>query len=72
MMNKRYIRGIAFVVLMLSAVLMVMAAAPTISYDGQTPDNGTIAVDYINVSVALSSTGGVAILNWNGVNDSSP
>ncbi len=72
MINKRYIRGIAFVVLMLSAVLMVMAAAPTISYDGQTPDNGTIAVDYINVSVALSSAGGVAILNWNGVNDSSP
>lgn len=72
MARMKAVRGIAFAVLVFSAVLVVMADAPTISYDAQTPDNGTIAVDYINVSVTLGSAGGVAILNWNGANDSSP
>ncbi len=69
MVIKNYIKGIAFVILILSAVLMVMAAAPSITYDTQTPNNNTISVNYINVSVTLGSSGGLAILNWNGTEE---
>jgi S-layer protein (TIGR01567 family) len=59
------IKGIAFVVLMLSAVLMVMAAAPTINFnEPPTPSNGaTVNVNYVNISVTLGESG-TALLKW--------
>ncbi len=72
MVIKNVVRGIGLVLVMINVIWMVMAATPTITYDAQTPDNGTILVDYINVSVSLSSAGGMAILNWDGDNDTNP
>ncbi len=65
MVNKRYVRGIVFVVLMLSVVLIGMAAAPTITFnEPPTPTNGaTVNVDYVNISVTLSESG-TALLKW--------
>ncbi len=65
MVIRRYVRGIAFAVLMLGIVSMVMAAAPTITFnEPPTPaTSSTVTVDYVNVSVTLNETG-TALLKW--------
>ncbi|MCZ7384207.1 MAG: S-layer protein domain-containing protein [Candidatus Methanoperedens sp.] len=62
---KKTIRGFAFVVLMLSIVLIGMAGIPTITFnEPPTPTNGaTVNVNYVNISVTLNESG-AALLKW--------
>ncbi|MGB8218192.1 MAG: S-layer protein domain-containing protein [Candidatus Methanoperedens sp.] len=67
MVKKITIKGIAFLVLMLSIVLIAMAGVPTITFnEPPTPTNGaTVNVDYVNISVTLNESG-TALVSWDG------
>ncbi len=63
MVKKITIKGIAFVVLMLSIVLIAMAAGPGITINNPP---ATVNVNYANVTVTTTGTTGIVYLSWNG------
>ena len=66
MVMKGYFKVIGFVfVLIMSAVLIGMAAAPSINFnEPPTPASGsTVTVNYVNISVTLGESG-TALLKW--------
>ncbi len=66
MVNKNVIRGIGFVLMMISVAWIVMAAAPVINVTNPTASPTTVNVNYVNVTVNTTGTTGVVNLSWNG------
>ncbi len=62
MVIRNYVKGIAFVLLILSAVMLAMAANPDITVNSPA-DGSTVPVNYVNVTVTLNESG-TALLKW--------
>lgn len=64
MVIKKVVRGIGLVLVMMSVALIVMGAAPSISFVPPTPaDGATVTVNYVNVNVTLGESG-TALIKW--------
>ncbi len=70
MVNKRYVRGIAFVVLMLSAVLIAMAAPPTVTITTPASNDTRINGSFTFIATVTNTNENMATVYFNFTNGS--